>query len=131
MPEPAGPVPGEGHGAASPSDAREGRSTARGGSGRGPGEGGRSATAGTPRRATRRGAARGGEADAARDGGAGAVRTGARRRRGRDGRRRRGRAVLLGALGLLLAAGAPTLAELAGDPGRDDTAADFVREAPG
>ncbi|MFH9293635.1 hypothetical protein [Streptomyces sp. NPDC017520] len=54
----------------------------------------------------------------------------ASRRRARGGHRRRGRAVLLGALGLLLAAGALSLAELAREPGRDDTAADYVRESP-
>ncbi|MBM7059052.1 hypothetical protein JS521_36100, partial [Streptomyces sp. RHZ10] len=53
------------------------------------------------------------------------------RRRARGSHRRRGRAVLLGALGLLLAAGALSLAELALEPGRDDTAADFVSEEPG
>ncbi|WP_406243569.1 hypothetical protein [Streptomyces anulatus] len=45
----------------------------------------------------------------------------------RPGSRRRargGRTVLLGALGLLLAAGALSLAELAMEPGRDDTATD-------
>ncbi|PCG87736.1 hypothetical protein CIB93_01420 [Streptomyces sp. WZ.A104] len=49
----------------------------------------------------------------------------------RGSHRRRGRAVLLAALGLLLAAGVLSLAELAREPGRDNTAADYVREAPG
>ncbi|MBK6029889.1 hypothetical protein JHN57_15145, partial [Streptomyces sp. MBT59] len=53
------------------------------------------------------------------------------RRRARGSHRRRGRTVLLGALGLLLAAGALSLAELALEPGQDDTAADFVSDAPG
>uniref|UniRef100_UPI00211D3449 hypothetical protein n=3 Tax=unclassified Streptomyces TaxID=2593676 RepID=UPI00211D3449 len=52
------------------------------------------------------------------------------RRRARGGHRRRGRTVLLGALGVLLAAGALSLAELAMEPGQDDAAADFVRESP-
>ncbi|MEU0097665.1 hypothetical protein [Streptomyces sp. NPDC006267] len=76
-------------------------------------------------RGTRRDARRGARRDAARDSRPGA------RRRARGGHRRRGRTVLLGALCLLLAAGALSLAELAREPGRDDTAADHVRESPG
>ncbi|MFJ1798208.1 hypothetical protein [Streptomyces sp. NPDC088180] len=54
----------------------------------------------------------------------------ASRRRPRGGRSRRGRTVLLGALGLLLAAGALGLAGLSMEPERNDTAADYVRESP-
>ncbi|MFF8245142.1 hypothetical protein ACJBCE_10335 [Streptomyces sp. NBUL23] len=77
---------------------------------------------GTPRRAARRGAGD------PRDLRTGRVRPD--RRRARGGHRRRGRTVLFGVLGLLLAAGALSLAESAREPGRDDTAADFVRESP-
>nr|WP_187330632.1 MULTISPECIES: hypothetical protein [unclassified Streptomyces] len=53
------------------------------------------------------------------------------RRRARGNHRRRGRTVLLAVGGLVLAAGALSLAELAMEPGgRDDSAADYVREAP-
>ncbi|MFC8283153.1 SCO2400 family protein [Streptomyces cyaneofuscatus] len=52
------------------------------------------------------------------------------RRRARGSHRRRGRTVLLAVGGLVLAAGALSLAELAMEPGRDDTAADFVEDAP-
>ena len=47
----------------------------------------------------------------------------------RGSHRRRGRTVLLAVGGLVLAAGALSLAELAMEPGRDDTAADFVEDA--
>ncbi|MEU3881624.1 SCO2400 family protein, partial [Streptomyces californicus] len=60
-----------------------------------------------------------------------ASRLGARRRAARGGHRRRGRTVLFGALGLLLAVGALSLTELAMEPDRDDSAAEFVRDAPG
>ncbi|MGW4306204.1 SCO2400 family protein [Streptomyces californicus] len=63
--------------------------------------------------------------------GARGPRPGARRRAARGGHRRRGRTVLFGALGLLLAAGALSLTELAMEPDRDDSAAEFVRDAPG
>ncbi|MEU8593524.1 hypothetical protein AB0D07_07315 [Streptomyces globisporus] len=81
-------------------------------------------------------AARADEADAPRRTRRDARRDAAReprpsRRRARGSHRRRGRTVLLGALGLLLAAGALSLAELALEPGQDDTAADFVSDAPG
>ncbi|MEW1626101.1 hypothetical protein AB0387_01515 [Streptomyces sp. NPDC089173] len=52
------------------------------------------------------------------------------RRRAPGSHRRRGRTVLLAVGGLVLAAGALSLAELAMEPGRDDTAADFVEDAP-
>ncbi|MGA6169668.1 SCO2400 family protein [Streptomyces sp. NPDC012600] len=52
------------------------------------------------------------------------------RRRARGGHRRRGRTALLAAGGLVLAAGALSLAELAAEPDRGGVAADFVREAP-
>ncbi|WP_426497330.1 SCO2400 family protein [Streptomyces sp. D54] len=109
VPAPAGPAPGV-------RDARDGTAAPSG--------------AGDARRGTRRD----GRLDARRDARRGAggrpdARPGSRRRV-RGGHRRRGRTVLLGALGLLLAAGALSLAELAMEPGRDDTAADFVRESP-
>ncbi|MFH9742841.1 hypothetical protein ACH4MN_00140 [Streptomyces anulatus] len=86
--------------------------------------------AGDARRGTRRDARLDARRDARRGaGGRSDARPGSRRR-ARGGHRRRGRTVLLGALGLLLAAGALSLAELAMEPGRDDTAADFVRESP-
>ncbi|OKJ12733.1 hypothetical protein AMK20_10235 [Streptomyces sp. TSRI0261] len=86
--------------------------------------------AGDARRGTRRDARLDARRDARRGaGGRPDARPGSRRR-ARGGHRRRGRTVLLGALGLLLAAGALSLAELAMEPGRDDTAADFVRESP-
>ncbi|MGW4229002.1 SCO2400 family protein [Streptomyces sp. NPDC004980] len=49
--------------------------------------------------------------------------------RGRRAHRRRGRGVLLAALGVLLAVGALSLAELAIEPGGDDGAADYVSES--
>ncbi|MEV7113997.1 SCO2400 family protein [Streptomyces anulatus] len=109
VPAPAGPAPGV-------RDAPDGTGAPSG--------------AGDARRGTRRDARLGARRDARRGaGGRPDVRPGSRRR-ARGGHRRRGRAVLLGALGLLLAAGALSLAELAMEPGRDDTAADFVRESP-
>ncbi|MFE9455760.1 hypothetical protein [Streptomyces californicus] len=98
--EATGPAPEGAYGAASPADAPGGRPPSR-----------RAAP-----RASRPGA-RG-------------PRPGARRRAARGGHRRRGRTVLFGALGLLLAAGALSLTELAMEPDRDDSAAEFVRDAP-
>ena len=49
--------------------------------------------------------------------------------RSRRGHRRRGRGVLLGAIGVVLALGALSLAELAIEPEGDDGAADFVSES--
>ncbi|MER6236032.1 hypothetical protein ABT185_08145 [Streptomyces clavifer] len=51
------------------------------------------------------------------------------RGRGRRTHRRRGRGVLLAALGVLLAVGALSLAELAIEPGGDDGAAEYVSES--
>jgi hypothetical protein len=53
-----------------------------------------------------------------------------RRSTGRRGRKRRGRKVLLGTVGLVLAAGALSLAELAVEGAGDDGAATAVREDP-
>ncbi|MFJ6807696.1 hypothetical protein ACIQRK_16950 [Streptomyces anulatus] len=108
VPAPAGPAPGV-------RDAPDGTATP--------------SAAGDARRGTRRDARLDARRDARRGGGRPDARR-ASRRRARGGHRRRGRTVLLGALGLLLAAGALSLAELAMEPGRDDTAADFVRESP-
>ncbi|MFI6861634.1 hypothetical protein ACIBKZ_17320 [Streptomyces sp. NPDC050421] len=78
------------------------------------------------------------ERDAARTRGAarGGRRPGRRRAvpeerpgRGRRGRSRRGRAVLLGLLGVVLAAGALSLAELTAEPDGGDGASDYVRES--
>lgn len=116
MPGAAGPTPDEPYGTAAPDDEADAPRRTR----RDARTGGRSA---------RREAARGSRRETARD-----TRPGSRRKAGRSGRgshRRRGRTVLLAALGLLLAAGALSLAELALEPGRDDTAADFVSEASG
>ncbi|MEU9089271.1 hypothetical protein ACIOEW_02605 [Streptomyces sp. NPDC087901] len=52
-----------------------------------------------------------------------------RPRRGRRGRSRRGRKVLLVLLGVVLAAGALSLAELATEPDGGDGASDYVRES--
>ncbi|TXS42389.1 SCO2400 family protein [Streptomyces sp. OR43] len=52
-----------------------------------------------------------------------------RPRRGRRGRSRKGRAVLLALFGVVLAAGALSLAELATEPDGGDGASDYVREA--
>ncbi|MFB7558320.1 SCO2400 family protein [Streptomyces brevispora] len=49
--------------------------------------------------------------------------------RGRRARSRRGRTVLLGLLGVVLAAGALSLAELATESGGGDGASDYVRES--
>ncbi|MFC8224224.1 hypothetical protein [Streptomyces sp. NPDC057287] len=54
---------------------------------------------------------------------------GAAGRRGRRTHRRRGRALLLTAAGVVLALGALSLAELAMEPGGDSGAADYVSEA--
>lgn len=54
---------------------------------------------------------------------------GASRRRGRRTHRRRGRALLLTAVGVVLALGALSLAELAMEPGGDSGAAEYVSEA--
>ncbi|MDF6062327.1 hypothetical protein H8R03_10165 [Streptomyces sp. JH010] len=51
------------------------------------------------------------------------------RRRGRRTHRRRGRALLLTAVGVVLALGALTLAELAMEPGGDSGASEYVSEA--
>ncbi|MCC0579747.1 SCO2400 family protein [Streptomyces californicus] len=99
--EATGPTPDGAYGTASPADASDVRPPSR--------------------RATTR---------ASRPGARG-PRPGARRRAARGGHRRRGRTVLFGALGLLLAAGALSLTELAMEPDRDDSAAEFVRDAPG
>lgn len=53
----------------------------------------------------------------------------ARPRRGRRGRSRRGRTVLLALLGVVLAAGALSLAELGLEPDGDGGGSDYVREA--
>lgn len=53
----------------------------------------------------------------------------ARPRRGRRARSRRGRTVLLALLGVALAAGALSLAELATEPDGGDGASDYVRES--
>ncbi|MFE7754396.1 hypothetical protein [Streptomyces sp. NPDC057429] len=57
------------------------------------------------------------------------ARDAAARGRGRRAHRRRGRGVLLAALGVLLAVGALSLAELAIEPGGDDGAAQYVSES--
>lgn len=49
--------------------------------------------------------------------------------RGRRGRRRRGRGILLAGIGVVLAVGALSLAELAIEPDGDDGAADYVSES--
>lgn len=54
---------------------------------------------------------------------------GAREGRGRRSHRRRGRKALLAVLGVVLAAGALSLAQLAIEPNGDDRASDYVREA--
>ncbi|WP_327423472.1 hypothetical protein OG763_30180 [Streptomyces sp. NBC_01230] len=54
---------------------------------------------------------------------------GGRGGRGRPSHRRRGRTALLAILGVVLAAGALSLAELAIEPKGDDGASDYVREA--
>ncbi|MFD9287684.1 hypothetical protein ACFWBV_05085 [Streptomyces sp. NPDC060030] len=54
---------------------------------------------------------------------------GATRRRGRRTHRRRGRALLLTAVGVVLALGALSLAELAMEPGGDSGASEYVSEA--
>ncbi|MFJ3701791.1 MULTISPECIES: hypothetical protein [unclassified Streptomyces] len=51
------------------------------------------------------------------------------RRRGRRAHRRRGRALLLTAVGVVLALGALSLAELAMEPGGDSGASEYVSEA--
>ncbi|MCX4677437.1 hypothetical protein OG413_19385 [Streptomyces sp. NBC_01433] len=70
-------------------------------------------------------------ADGGKRGGDGKSGGGRGKQRGGDsrGHRRRGRTALLTVLGLVLAAGALSLAELAVEPRHDDGAADYVRES--